>query len=369
MNNKHIAYMDIMKGLGIIAVVIGHTYSPKLMSQIINFYHMPLFFFAAGYFYKDKYNQEPVNFIIKRYKTLYVPFVAFQILFILLNNFFLNIGIYSEKFGSVYFKAREYYVYINSAIHMNVATWESTGAFWFITSLFTVSIAFCLISYYCFRLFKKYGEIPRAILIIGLFALGYYLATNKVSLYDNLQNTKYIYQSMICILIFYLGYWFNRIEKWVKFNIILAIAACVLIRLLANYGGISMASNVYTSPWFFLSAALLGIYVNLYISKLMDISRWNFKLIEYIGKHSLFILALHFLSFKLVNYLQVVYYSYPYEWVAYFPTLPFTNKWWIIYTIVGVFLPIGIVFAYEQNRKYIKNLRARLSSSKQQLQA
>ncbi len=44
---------DIMKGLLILMVVVGHTYMGKLSAFVFSF-HMPLFFIIAGYFFKPR---------------------------------------------------------------------------------------------------------------------------------------------------------------------------------------------------------------------------------------------------------------------------------------------------------------------------
>ena len=54
--SKRIDYMDILKALAIIAVVIGHCDSPHPLYNFIYLYHMPLFFFISGYFYKNEYS-------------------------------------------------------------------------------------------------------------------------------------------------------------------------------------------------------------------------------------------------------------------------------------------------------------------------
>ena len=49
--NSHV--FSIMKGLGIIFVVAGHTaYSP--VHNFVYLFHLAVFYFVAGYFFKDK---------------------------------------------------------------------------------------------------------------------------------------------------------------------------------------------------------------------------------------------------------------------------------------------------------------------------
>lgn len=44
---KRIEYIDILKGIGIILVVLGHVTQDKQVFQLIYAFHMPLFFFVG----------------------------------------------------------------------------------------------------------------------------------------------------------------------------------------------------------------------------------------------------------------------------------------------------------------------------------
>ena len=45
-------YWNIMKGIGIICVVIGHSWMQ--MQNFVYAFHMPLFFFISGYLYDEE---------------------------------------------------------------------------------------------------------------------------------------------------------------------------------------------------------------------------------------------------------------------------------------------------------------------------
>ena len=54
-----------MKGIAIISVVVGHVFVRTDIEEFVNQYHLAVFFFVAGYFFKDKYIQSPWQFIKK----------------------------------------------------------------------------------------------------------------------------------------------------------------------------------------------------------------------------------------------------------------------------------------------------------------
>lgn len=74
---------DIMKGLGILLVIIGHTNDiPYILNNFICSFHMPLFFLLSGYFYSPQKN----NILIKKNaKRLLSPYVFTGFIIIFLN--------------------------------------------------------------------------------------------------------------------------------------------------------------------------------------------------------------------------------------------------------------------------------------------
>ena len=49
---------DILKGLGILLMIMGHVGFGELFSKYIHAFHMPLFFLISGYFYKTCYTTQ-----------------------------------------------------------------------------------------------------------------------------------------------------------------------------------------------------------------------------------------------------------------------------------------------------------------------
>lgn len=104
MNQKdRIEWIDAVKGITIILVVLGHSISGsgvmeskienaaliwKIIYRIITSFHMPIFFFVSGYLY-DRHNDE-CEFSIEKYKSLIhnkfcdciIPYVIFELLYV-----------------------------------------------------------------------------------------------------------------------------------------------------------------------------------------------------------------------------------------------------------------------------------------------
>lgn len=46
--------LDVIKGVGILLVVVGHTSCPDVLKTWIYSFHMPLFFMVAGYLFNER---------------------------------------------------------------------------------------------------------------------------------------------------------------------------------------------------------------------------------------------------------------------------------------------------------------------------
>lgn len=82
---------DIAKGLGIFLMVLAHAGGPFI--KFIYLFHMPLFFIISGYFFKEScYSnfQEVKTFIKKRLKSLYIPFIACNLVFFDVSQLFFR---------------------------------------------------------------------------------------------------------------------------------------------------------------------------------------------------------------------------------------------------------------------------------------
>ena len=64
-----------------------------IFTPVINFFHMPLFFYISGYFFQER---DFYYYFSRRMKSLYIPFLGYEIVFLTLRNLFLNIGLYTS---------------------------------------------------------------------------------------------------------------------------------------------------------------------------------------------------------------------------------------------------------------------------------
>lgn len=77
MQEKRLDYIDIAKGLGMLAIIWGHIMEVGTTNIFVYAFHIPLFFFISGaVFQKDKYKSFK-DFAKRRIKTLVIPYFIF----------------------------------------------------------------------------------------------------------------------------------------------------------------------------------------------------------------------------------------------------------------------------------------------------
>lgn len=75
---KRLPWIDVLKGLGIILVVVGHVSYNQLLVKTIFMFHMPLFFFIGGWLHSTELSQG--KFLKAKARSLLVPYLIFLII-------------------------------------------------------------------------------------------------------------------------------------------------------------------------------------------------------------------------------------------------------------------------------------------------
>lgn len=134
---ERLAWLDGMKGIGILIVMLGHFCHLPL---ILNAGFMPLFFFAAGFTYKPSLSFKDT--ISKKGKRLLIPWLVYGlIIFIVERGYDLishtfSWSLFIEKLtGLLYMRCSFYWPYDN-AIYGNMLS--TNGPMWFLCTMFCV---------------------------------------------------------------------------------------------------------------------------------------------------------------------------------------------------------------------------------------
>ena len=148
--NPSVGYL---KALGILLMVFGHSGNTNHINHFIYMFHMPLFFIASGYCFKDKYLSTPRKYIYNKVKGIYWPYVKWSLLFLLLHNVCFNLHLYSDQYGwkeyvSHLYAPSEFLGLATSIIFKMHGHEQLLGGYWFMNALFFGSLIVWLVIRY-----------------------------------------------------------------------------------------------------------------------------------------------------------------------------------------------------------------------------
>lgn len=89
---------DVVKGIAIVLMVIGHAECDAGLRSFIYLFHMSAFFLIAGWFYRAEFSWPGVRkFVGGKLMRLWWPFVFWCSLFALLHNVLLSLNVYPDS--------------------------------------------------------------------------------------------------------------------------------------------------------------------------------------------------------------------------------------------------------------------------------
>jgi len=336
----HDKTFSIFKAIGILLIVMGHTAITTPLYTFTYLFHIPIFFFVAGYFFKDEYIEKPVLFLRKKLVRLYVPWLVYGMVFLLLHNLFLKYQIIAYDFHAQ--KVIEPYT-IHDLLKkaLGVLTffrWKEPllAPLWFLFGLFSGLCFFFVVTWFSKRFFASKLERCRAIIIgscmvIGFVGNGYHW--HFTIFFGPMINAGFIYLGKL-----YRLYQDKiKISPWMAIVCLVALLVGTAFKYRVNVGGMH-----FGNPFIFLTLSIAGCYLVLVVSNMINARTKYIKgLFDFIGQYTFTIMALQYLAFKLVALLQIWISDYPIRYLAYYPVIPKnTHYWWVAYTVVGVTVPL-----------------------------
>ena len=259
----HNAQVSIAKALGIILMVMGHAGCPGYLHDFIYLFHMPLFFFLSAYFFRDaKVVDSAGQYVVRKFKNLYWPYIKWSIIFLLLHNLFCRIGFYDNSLSW-----QELLVNVKCSVRGMWQGERMLGAYWFLISLFWESLLFGLIIWIKHKTKSRYFDL---IAVVLLFLVGYYAPI------DLLVNRE-----MVILPIFYLGYWAGTHKtnfSISRSHLLIALLVCLpLLCYLATFMKVDVGQGKFYNSILFIVGSLAGIYLMIILSGLINslrVGRW-----------------------------------------------------------------------------------------------
>ena len=346
--NNTITYL---KALGIILMVLGHSYcSIPYIVGFLYMFHMPLFFFTSGFCFKTIHLNNFRIFAWKRIKGLYWPFVKYGLVFVLLHNYLFRLNIYNDQFGylgavSHLYSTAEIIESIQETFNMQHIE-RLLGGFWFLSTLFWAS----LIAWIALKMCKNIIAVAICLFVICLIM-------NKMVWF--VPFLKISSREFAVAFLFVIGYLFAQF-KFPRFPLYVVIFSLLLTFIGSLFWRIAMdempcSNKVF--PLYILTAILAtwSFYSMFYNWK--ETSSLFSKLMIFVGTHTLEILTWHFFSFKLTSLLIIFIYNLPIVQLASFPIIQvFAAKgWWVVYLVSGVAIPLALTYFTNNIKLYAKS--------------
>lgn len=261
-------WIDVLKGIGIFLVIMGHTIKDTYVYNWIYSFHMPLFFFLSGFLIEQKPKIDSYKiFLLQKCKSLLLPFIVFRILLVI------------------------YWIVIESKYRE-----LDLGPIWFLIVLFFNEIIIAPI-------LLKYRKIWQSILCTSFCCIAF--LTLKNIDFSFLYNYSFSWLLKTIpgwsLRILNAGIWFSGgflLHKLIKYMpknqifIYLSLFICLgLSLLLSNLNpDVSMYCSTVGDFKLYLLLAISGICALFLISKyFIKQCHW----IEWIGNYTIVILAIH----------------------------------------------------------------------------
>lgn len=280
-----LVWVDIAKGIGIALVVAGHTDIAPLATRCLSIFHMPLFFFLSGLLYQRRPFARMVS---RRARTLLVPYLIFSLIGFLLYNGVIDRsspdpGRYGRQLlGILYGTPDGSYGLLVFPL-------------WFLPSLFLAHILFSL------ALLVSRGRRLRVVLIVSTLAAAGFLNSMTV----RLDAPWSAVAASVGVMFLAFGYAcrnaVSRLEtvRVGRTLIVITLSAIAVFVTASMNEPVIMARGSYGVIPLFLPGAISGIAMIVLLSILVAryaqkmLARTAARVIAYLGRNTLTILAMH----------------------------------------------------------------------------
>jgi len=295
---KRIEWIDIARGIAIIAVVVGHTLGPyngKFIGSWIFAFHMPIFFILSGYLYKQRsVGREFLNGI----KNLLIPYFATVMIIFLINFVALKVP-HGLGIQAYFPSARAAIISALYGAGSNVfgpLGWQiqPIGALWFLLAMFIAIQLFNLIVVMT-NSFRR-AEYIRFVICLVLVVIGGILG--KIIFLPWAINA-----ALFSVGFIYVGFLIQKYGLLTKISDPTYILWSGLWLISASFGYFNL--NVPNSPNLVISflggigGSLCVFRISQYLVKYEE-CRW-FKLLKTYGRLSLIVLCFHLIDLNVIS--------------------------------------------------------------------
>ena len=326
-----LAWIDALRGLAIFFVVVGHqTSSPVFLKQYLYSFHMPLFFFISGFLFSPHKYPSLMDFARARARRLLIPYLSFSVI---TYAVWAGIGRHMTSVAA----HREISVFkplVGILYASDPDNWmPHNGVLWFVVCLFVTEILF-------FALHQRLHAVRSWGLVFLAVSLGGYFV-------GPLSPARWPWSADVALtaLVFYGFGFFARphVAKPLAWSFLKKapwLLGMLLVSLTLTWwnGYVNMSVLAYAHYFDFYLMGLAGITFYLLLAPYLPAVPG----LTYLGRHSLVILAFHFLTGSLTR--ALVRFATPWSVEQ---TLHST-VWMIIYPVVATLLCVPLILAIDR---------------------
>ena len=310
---KRIEWIDIVKGIAIILIIIGHSlgdYSRSFLAAMIYAVHVPVFFILSGYLFRERKNI--LKYIKHMSLTLLLPYVFTGLLIVLLSvaSWRVSVGVfhpYTDNGLKWLLEAVGYGIGGSGILPIAGKTFYPPyiGAIWFLLAMFFGNLMFNAVMILARKMSKDDdGQIwIVAVVSVLLCAVGLTLGENNIRLPWSL-TASLVVQPFY--LVGYVAKKHNLLGN-PKPNAWLFILATMIWVLAALSGMFYVERGWATNSWSAMLGAVAGSYSLIYLAKLVErkfnggISRIFKKYLITMGKFSMMVLCFHLIDLNNIS--------------------------------------------------------------------
>ena len=348
---------------GIIFVVLGHGASINkgmLLGSVFPYYsfHMALFAFVSGYFFKDI---KCIEFLKKKTKKLIISYLLWNIIYGIIVNLPCNIGLINNNNNfTLYNIFISLFMSTSNQFKFNVAAW------------FLISIYFVQLIYFFINKINKKIHINTKYILLMVSII---IAVIEIEYVKKGLNYGIWYLiTRICFLMpFYcMGQVYKGLEKYDKLNNIAYFIVLLIIQTLLMHKFKNLTYNLNLLSFkhnyiVYMLASITGIMFWLRVSSILEKYIGNNKIINYIGNNTYAIMMHHVFVFFIIN-TGIYYINKITGLFGKFDINAYKSTVWyvydssnaslmLLYTILGISVPLLVKYFYEKTINKYKDKR------------
>lgn len=327
-------WVDVLKVLGIFLVYYAHILQRAYrlstdgvfeQFKLIYAFHIPLFFFSAGFFYKNPQHPNLVAIVLFFQKRIF-PVLLFTLISLLLWFPYLYL-----KFGAIDFQ----FIW-DSLLFTLQGQPELNQPLWFLVCLFSVEVLAVLV-------LPKIKTMMQGILLSSAFLyLGYFITAAPKKYFLLPKNFWYIHEALVAFGFFILGYaTFRWLNKLVQINPVYRIGLMLLLGWVTFWSAnlnapfeefaVIMKISMHGNGYFFLSA-FAGIGMMVLVASLIPEMKW----LDYFGRNTLILLGTNGLFMSFFN-------SHVMDWVGHYDSTLWVTVESLLLSILTMLMSVPVI--------------------------